>query len=542
MTPMLLADCLARTPSDQILRMARQAGLSPGAQRRDLETALMAQLTDPARLGQVLSNLGPEEWEALKVVYWGGGGQGITVELCHQVVNLLAGRRRQGAAQALLHLLDRGLIFTRKTGYREVYFIPAELQPALSGLLTERMAERVAVRDATAGPDPGASDLVEDLYRLLAFVFKQEVPLTQGGLIFKRHLRALVELLGAEPAGTDDEELLPGRYPEPLGFLAGFALDFHLLARADGYLRPGTDLDFWLRRPEPELRAALFEYWEDRYYYPDLQAFLHLSRAVTDGWIAVPAAAAELEPMLHPSQRAPLLARLQHHLTHFLGPVRAFDLAQTPGGDLMCRLTPAGRELLGNGKAAQAGGAPGEGPKARAHAAATHESAAAYRFVLQPTGELVAPRPVPLPVLWHLEVLGDLKQRGPALVYDVNRDTIYRSLKAGFSGDDLLGFLQRHSRSGLPQNLEFDITAWCRAYGQVYFQEVCLLRCSDPVLAAQIKAGRRTGRFVRGEVSPTALMVVREDYEALLQALLAEGLLPRPGIERMTPAAPEEKK
>lgn len=521
---MLLAECLSRTPTDQLQRMARQAGLSPGGPRRAVEAALAARLADPAHLGPVLAGLEPDEWEALKVVFWGGGGQGITVELCHQVVNLLAGRRRQGAAQSLLRLLDLGLVFTRKAGYREVYFIPAELQPTVSARLAQRMADRVTVPapGPDAGPDPGAPDLVEELYRLLAFVFRQDVPLTQTGLIFKRHLRALADLLGAEAADGGDDDLLPGRYPEPLGFLAGFALDFHLLARQDGYLRPGPELDFWLRRPAPALRAALFEYWESRYYYPDLQAFLHLSRSVPAGWIAVPAAAAELEPVLHPSQRGPLLARLQHHLTHFLGPLGMFDLARSHSGELLCR--PRG----------QAGAVPegGAGP----------EGAAAYRFVLQPTGELVAPRPVPLPVLWHLEVMADLRRRGPALVYALSRETIYRALKAGFSGDDLLAFLARHSRTGLPQNLAFDIAAWGRAYGQVYLQEVCLLRCADPALAAQIKAGRRTARFVRGEVSPTALIVAREDHDALLQALLAEGLLPRPGIARVVPAGDEEKK
>ena len=42
--------------------------------------------------------LSEEEWAALKVVFFNGGDQGITVELCHQIVNLLSGKRRKSPA------------------------------------------------------------------------------------------------------------------------------------------------------------------------------------------------------------------------------------------------------------------------------------------------------------------------------------------------------------------------------------------------------------------------------------------------------------
>ncbi len=211
---MLLAECLARITNDQLQRMARQAGIGLQGQRREIETALMARLAEPDRLTAMVNNLGPDEWQALKVVFWGNGGQGVTVELCHQVVNLMAGRRRQGPALALVHLMDCGLVYTRKAGYREVYFIPSELQASLADLMARRMAEHVvALNGIPHEEDPAIPDLVEELYRLLAYVFKQEIPLTQSGVIFKRHLRILGQLLGSEPAGGNEDDLLSGRYP-----------------------------------------------------------------------------------------------------------------------------------------------------------------------------------------------------------------------------------------------------------------------------------------------------------------------------------------
>ncbi len=293
-----------------------------------------------------------------------------------------------------------------------------------------------------------------------------------------------------------------------------------MLKREAGFLRPGGGFAAWLQRPEGEQRVALFQYWKDRYHHPDLQSFLQLSHSIGSAWIKVAAAAAELEPILHPSQRGQLPARLHHHLVHFLAPLHVYQVAFRDGQDLVCRLTETGRNLLA--------GRPSTTPEPA--------GPAVYQFILQPTGELIAPRPVPLTVLWHLEMLAGLRQRGPALVYEVNRDTIYQALRAGLDNESLLDFLARHSRTGVPQNLAFEIAAWGRAYGQVYFQEACLLRCADPHLATQIKTGRRTARYVRGEVSPTALIIDRQDYEPLLQALLAEGLLPRPGIAASVPA------
>lgn len=515
---MLLVDCLAKVAPDVLRRMARHAVVEAGS-RRDLEAALAVRLSDPEWLSATLDHLAPAHWQALKVVYWGGAGRGITVELCHQVVCMLAGRRRQGANQAVQALLDRGLVFTGKQGYREVYLIPDEILPTLQPRLAVQMAARVQVPAPAHGPDPGAPDLVEDLCRFLAYVYKTEVQLTQQGILFKRHLRALTDLLGLDAAEGGEDDLMPGRYPEPLGFVAGFSLDQHLVMRDDGALKPGGNLAQWLRRSDDEWRAALFHYWRERYDHPDLQAFLHLLHTLGPVWISLAAATRELEPVLHPSQRAPLAARLRHHLMHFLAPLGVMDVATGDDGDMVCRLTPAGQALLG---------ASGRVPE---------PGAETDRFVLQPTGEVVAPRPMPVSVLWHLEVLADLAQRGPALVYRVNRETIYRALRSGYRADQIVAFLARHSDTGLPQNLAFDIRSWGRAYGQVYFQEVCLLRCTDPVLAQQIKAGRRTGPYIHGEIAPTALIIRRGDYEPLMQALLADGMLPRPGIESVSPTA-----
>jgi hypothetical protein len=185
--------------------------------------------------------------------------------------------------------------------------------------------------------------------------------------------------------------------------------------------------------------------------------------------------------------------------------------------DLACRITGSGMAVLG-----------GTAPEAPAP-----EPQPQPTLLLQATFEAIVPRPVAPAVLWNLELMADLIRRTDrTLTYRLSRLSVYRAMKTGLSGEEILTFLRTHSGTGVPQNVAFDLKTWADTFGQVYLQSVTLLRCASPLLAEQIKASRRTARFVVGELSPTDLIVREPEYKELLEALEADGLMPRPGIER----------
>lgn len=515
-------ECLRRIPADEFKRIASTLGLDAD-ERPALEREIAVRLLDRARLQEVLAALSDEEWSALKVVFFNGGDQGVTVELCHQIVGLLSGKRRKASARALEELQRLGLIYLRAQNYRQVFFIPTDLMESMNEILNRQMVRRLSLGERTVRSTPQDRNLQEDLHRFLAYVHTREITLTQQGQIFKRHLRALLDLL---IPGSDEEEPVAGRYPEPLGMLVGYSLDRHLIAREEGRLRTTEDLPSWVEQPGGAKRLDLFKYWQDRYFYQDLQTFLSVVRSIGIEWVSVNRLVDELEPLINPSQRGSFLLRLRHHLTTFLAPLGLFDMGETHAADgqeseLTCRLTEAGAAALA-----------GEEPVDGAHLPTPP-------LLLQATFEVIAPRPVPGQVLWHLELMADLVgQTDRTLTYRFSKPSVYRALKAGIDGDGLLAFLRAHSATGVPQNVAFDLAAWSRAYGQVYLQEVMLLRCADPVLAQQVKASRRTARYVIGELGPTDLIVDGERYKELLEALEADGLMPRPDVDR--PAGPAE--
>ncbi len=511
-----LLSSLAKLPLEQLNRIAHSVGVDPDADRRALEQELASCLTDRAWLQGLLADLSDDEWAALKVVFFNGGDQGITVELCHQIVNLLSGRRRKTPAKAIEDLQNRGLIYPRTQNYRQVFFIPVDLLTALRDILSRQMVYRICIpADSDVRYTTAERDLLEDTHRFLAYVHRTEITLTQQGQIFKRHLRALLDLLGS--AGEDDENLV-GRYPEPLGFLMGYALERRLLVREDGKLVTTPLLGEWVGWSTGAKQADLFRYWQDRYYYQDLQTFLSVMRQVGEQWVSVSRLVLELEPLINPSQRGSFLIRLKHHLTTFLAPFGLLLLGETEGSEepeLVCRLTPVGVAVL-------AERTPEE-----------NDPMAVAPFLLQATFEILASRPVPARVLWTLELMADLVGRTDrTLTYRLSRQSIYRALRGGMTGEQMLAFLREHSATGVPQNVEFDLRSWAEGYGQVYLQAVVLLRCANEILAEQVKASRRTSRFVLGELTPTDLVVAEESYKELLEALEADGLMPRPGLER----------
>ncbi|HWI51612.1 MAG TPA: helicase-associated domain-containing protein [Symbiobacteriaceae bacterium] len=512
-----LLECLQRIPVDQLKRIIQSTGIeTEGGQAEQL---LADRLLNRSWLKELLDGLSEEEWAALKVVFFNGGDQGITVELCHQIVNLLSGKRRKSPARAVEDLQNRGLIYPRTQNYRQVFFIPTDLMGALGDILHRQMVHRICLQEGEAvRPAAPERDLVEDIHRFLAYVYKNEITLTQQGQVFKRHMRALLDLLNM--AGEDEESLV-GRYPEPLGLLVGYGLDRRLAMREDGRLLPSPTLSEWVEQPMGVKQLDLFRYWQDRYFYQDLQTFLSVMRTVGLQWLSVSRLVAEVEPLINPSQRGSFLLRLKHHLSTFLAPLGLCDLGQTGPLDepeLACRVTQAGLAVL-EGAAPDVAGPGG--------------ALAQPALLLQATFEAIVPRPVPPKVLWNLELMADLIRRTDrTLTYRLGRQSVYRALKTGLSGEEILGFLAAHSGTGVPQNVAFDLKSWADSFGQVYLQSVTILRCASPILAQQVKASRRTARFVVGELSPTDLIVREPEYKDLLEALEADGLMPRPGIDR----------
>ncbi|MGE5589454.1 MAG: helicase-associated domain-containing protein [Bacillota bacterium] len=466
-----------------------------------------------------LQGLTQEELAALKTISLEGGTAGITVELCHQRINQITGRRRQDGPRLVQRLLDRGLVERDRVNYREVYRLPASLAPSLTRIFLKLIAERILLPDVKAeGPREQGRRLVWDLVRFLGYLTRQDVRLTQGGQVFKRQAREILDLFVTQ-AGQGVLEGAGEGLADPLGFALSFCLEEGLVERADGHLRVTDRVPAWLDQPEGEVRLRLLESWKRRFltWHRDLETALGVLLEAPEGvWVDLVTLARELEPLIAPGFRGPLYPRLNRFLLSFLYWSGFLEQAAGPVGPVG-RLTPDGREAC-------SGRVPTPGPV---------ESS----FLLQPNFELLIPPYLERSALWTLGLAADLVRLDQVAVYRLDRSTVYRALSLGLSESGLDEYFRRRSRTGVPANVAQALRDWSAAFGRLRFEQVCLLRCDTPDLASFVMASPRTGRLVQGRFSDTDLLVHPQDIPLLLEALRQDGHMPRPGLAQV-PAEP----
>ncbi|MFD5566816.1 helicase-associated domain-containing protein [Streptomyces cadmiisoli] len=146
--------------------------------------------------------------------------------------------------------------------------------------------------------------------------------------------------------------------------------------------------------------------------------------------------------------------------------------------------------------------------------------------LLQADLTAVAPGPLRRPLADMLGVLADVESKGGATVYRFTPGSVRRALDAGRSASDLHAFLDRHSRTPVPQPLAYLIDDVARRHGRLRVGAAsAYLRCDDDALLNEILADRRAAGLGLRRLAPTVL-AAQADPAALLEGLRAMGFAP----------------
>lgn len=515
-------ECLQQAPPGYLEGMAARAGAPADLSRRELIAWLTDRALSRSTLAELVDSFDDPVVATLKGIVYSAGGSGVTVEQCNARIRQLTGKGERGASQLLGQLIDSGLVFVGRVNYRQVYFVPDDVRRLLVDVLSSRVLERVKVDDAgVSGRREDGSAILGDLLRFLSFMRKHEVRITQAGVIYRRVQREIMAtFLIREEIADDASEL--AEYPERLAFIIGFARWRRLIERGQGQMRLTDRVQDWLRSPAWQMWSDLYQYWREvtSSRDSDFETILSLALSLAAGsWIGLGKLVNEVEPMTADRYHGNMELRLQKQFVNPLLFCGWLASGTAEGGATAFRITAAGRAVF-----------TGDVP--------VHEDSETT-LLLQPNFELLVPRNIDPAILWELESLADLIKPDQIMVYAISRDSVYRALCNGWTGDDIIGFLSGYSRSGVPQNVLCDLREWSDAYGRVRFQEVCLLSCDNPALAEAIRASRRTGPYILGAISPVALLIDKNQYDDILRALIADGHLPRPGISTMIVTDPD---
>lgn len=497
-------------------------GVNGPAQDAALVTALAAHLSDPGTLSGLLAQAPPGARAVLDALAWGppvGRSPGSATRSAAGTTPAQAG---------VEWLLRHGLL---SVGDPQHVVLPREVGLALRGGRTHRGAPPrpqpagVVLDGATV--DGESARQAEDIVRLVAGLVSawgQDPPgARRSGGLSSRDLR--------RTAGRLDVPEATAAFVVELAGTAGLVTDD---GEDPATLLPTAVADDWLALPLAERWATLAGAW------------LTAERA---SWlVGTRDERGALRAALDPELRRPWAPRLR---TAVLGVLAEAGPAEAPRAlaahevhDVLTWLAPrtsppehaveavlveaAALGVLGAGALSSAGrallGLAG-GPDA-ATVLAAHLAPAVDDLLLQSdlTG-IVPGRPSPaLSAL--LDVAARVESRGAATTVRFTEDSVRDALDTGRTAEALLAELSRHTRTGVPQPLEYLVLDVARRHGRVRVGAASsYLRSEDPTLLAGLAEDRglRTLGLVR--LAPTVL-ASQAPPSTLLAALRERGLAP----------------
>lgn len=493
----------------------------------------------------------------------------------------------------IARLTQSGLVFSQITGsdanvVSKLTFHPAD-ELIIPAALRRRLPKPTAIIEETRKWQPdhtaGGQSLqfLRELYLYWDFVRRNEVTLLQSGLVGKRLLRTLGQvLLTPEPRLENaNNETESGR----LYLLRQLLHSLQLLTATNGKLTIATPTKttipaFWTAA-EPAQVLACLQAWlsltvtypvdpEAAPYYPQYDKARRLLLKVLQShadkeWLLVDdlldVLASQNENFLFsertgverqrnayyyysnrfsgtPAQLLQVFMAAEQRfvrntLTELLLPLGLVEVGYAAPAATQwsaVRLTAHGRQVLARLNEKPATSHPVADPP-------TTDSRDNGRLVVQPNFQVLAMGPVPLVTLANLDLFAERRKADLAVFeYHLSRESVYQGQQAGLHIEDIISFLQTVSDAPLPQNLARSLHEWGAHHERIVFRSgISLLQAADDATLNRLLTATPIGAQVARVLAPGVALVRKGAEQPLIRALLAQDLLP--AISRDQPAS-----
>ncbi len=465
----------------------------------------------PAHALVAMNGLNQEEILALRLITIAAGGSGVVVEQCHQKLNQLSRKWRRNGAKVIDALISRGLVFTRREGYRHVYFVPSDLKEVLSGFFLSDIYQ-ASLADGTRFSPRHRTDFAAPLRHtclFLSYLRKNEIRLTQSSTMFKKAQNDLTLLIEEEETPME-ESFFPVRYPPRLAFLLYFGRSKGLIEERNGLLRLSPSAATWVvDTEESQCRQDLFDYWKNTFIAQDtdLQTLLWvLMRAPEGSVLSMTDLLSYMETLSTSHSSHGLNLRAERNLVDILEYLGGLDVQNTLNA-VNVRPTPLGRAMFG--------------------LSPWPEEAWDNHIYVQSNFETLVPCTVAPKLLWSIDAFADLQKPDQMMVYKLSRNSVYRAMLHSYTPEMIERFLETYSKTPVAQNVAYSISHWGTSYGRIEFEETILLKCDTEELADELMLHPKIRPYLRQKVGPCYLTVDGAQYEQLVVALSDEGYMPK---------------
>ena len=147
-------------------------------------------------------------------------------------------------------------------------------------------------------------------------------------------------------------------------------------------------------------------------------------------------------------------------------------------------------------------------------------------ILIQSDHTAIAPGPLEHEVAQVLAIIADVESRGGATVYRFSEATIRRGLDHGKTGDEIKHFLNKTSKTPVPQPLEYLIADVAKKHGKLRVGSTSsFIRSEDPALITQIMNDKRLEVLSLRQIS-TDVIICNMDSADSISLLRSCGYLP----------------
>lgn len=148
-------------------------------------------------------------------------------------------------------------------------------------------------------------------------------------------------------------------------------------------------------------------------------------------------------------------------------------------------------------------------------------------FIVQANAEIYVPPFLNSDILYNLYRISEIPKKGIGNVVAITRDSVRRVLDKGMTLKELLGFLQSHGKSHLPQNVEYLIHEVGGKHGHIHIGDATMyIQTDTPIVMQELQARKEFKSLFVRDLSPTIALINATDQEKVLRDMRKAGYLP----------------
>ena len=147
-------------------------------------------------------------------------------------------------------------------------------------------------------------------------------------------------------------------------------------------------------------------------------------------------------------------------------------------------------------------------------------------ILIQSDNTAIAPGPLEHEVAQELDLIADIESRGAATVFRFSESSLRRGLDHGQTGEEILTFLKKSSKTPVPQPLEYMIGDISKKHGKLRVGNTSsFIRCEDNALITQILKDKKVEALGLRRIAPEVL-ISSHDASDVINILRAANYLP----------------